>query len=45
MILKVATSRVQGSGESPSGGEGIVREREGEDCVGPWRMGQKESRI
>ena len=38
-------SRVQGSGESPSGREGIVREREGEDCMGPWRIGREESRI
>ena len=45
MILKVAMSRVQGSGESSSGREGIVREREGEDCMGPWRMGREESRI
>lgn len=45
MILKVAMSRVQGSGESPSGREGIMREREGEDCMGPWRMGREESRV
>ena len=44
-MLKVSMSRMQGSGESPSGREGIVREREGEDCMGPWRMGREESRI